>query len=438
MLAHKENIVKSIISTFKPDSSQMPERRYDLDWLRVLAFALLILYHTGMFYVENWGWHAKSTYQSQFLENILLIVEPWRMALLWLISGISIRFILAKCSLQRFIAMRTYRLLLPLLFGILVVVPPQLYVEMSQNGDLNMNYWQFMYAFYIESSDVFIKYSSGIWPHIDVNHLWFIRSLWQFSLLMIFLLPIFNSRWAKQLTKWLFNQHATIAITLATLPILALQIFWDSETTRYPLGFTFMVYGYLIGWHAAFWQKLEHALKPLIITMAVCYCFIIYFYNTYWATLNPSEIPDSIQLLGMTIYSLQRVVGVLVALAIAFKFLNKKSKKLSYLNDAVYPFYILHQTIIIFAGYQLSSYQLGAFWEPLLLIIITAIGCLSAYETIKRSTLLRPLFGLKANKVYSPKVIKLGYIIAGLLIFPLALKILNWSLALASTLIYSQ
>ncbi len=76
--------------------------------------------------VENWGWHAKSNYQSQLLENLMLLIEPWRMPVLWLISGIAIRFIIAKVSIWRFITMRSFRLLLPLLFGILLVVPPQL------------------------------------------------------------------------------------------------------------------------------------------------------------------------------------------------------------------------------------------------------------------------------------------------------------------------
>jgi hypothetical protein len=245
-----------VAKLFVPSKDEMPTRRYDLDWLRILVFGLLILYHTGMFYVENWGWHAKSLYQSQFLENIMLIVEPWRMPVLWLIAGIAIRFIMAKVSVVRFITLRSFRLLLPLLFGILVVVPPQLYVEMSYGGEINMNYWQFLLAFFSSNSDVFLQHQSGIWPHIDVNHLWFIRSLWQYSLILLCLIPLLNMQWVNRATTWLVNRHGVLAIVLSTVPLFIIQMNWDMETVRYPLGFTLMVYGYLIGWNSVFWRRI--------------------------------------------------------------------------------------------------------------------------------------------------------------------------------------
>ncbi|MBU2972551.1 hypothetical protein KO527_24765 [Pseudoalteromonas sp. C2R02] len=177
----------------------------------------------------------------------MLLVEPWRMAVLWLIAGISIRFIMAKVSIWRFISIRSFRLLLPLFFGILVIVPPQLYIEMTHNGDLNMNYWQFLTEFFSTDTNVFEKYQSGIWPHIDVNHLWFIRALWQYSLIILCLLPLLNSKFVKHGINWLFNQNTAVVIFIATLPLFIIQVNWDLDTVRYPIGFTLMLYGYLIG-----------------------------------------------------------------------------------------------------------------------------------------------------------------------------------------------
>ena len=245
-------MLKNLREKFTPSTIQMPLRRYDLDWLRVFAFMLLILFHCGMFYVENWGWHVKSQYRSTFLENLMLMLSPWRMPLLWLISGIAMRFIMAKVTVWRFISIRSLRLLLPLLFGILVIVPPQLYIEMTHNGDLNVSYWQFLELFFSDDNGVFDKYQAGIWPHIDVNHLWFLRSLWQYSLVILCLLPLLNSSWVTRMVSNLFMQHGGIAIILAGLPIVLIEITWQITDQRYPLGFTFMLYGYLIGWQHNF------------------------------------------------------------------------------------------------------------------------------------------------------------------------------------------
>ncbi|MFT7009917.1 acyltransferase family protein [Paraglaciecola sp. MB-3u-78] len=97
------------------------ERRYDLDWLRVLAFAVLIFYHISMLYVADWGFHYKSQYQSEILQNFMLLVNRWRLPLLFFISGVASRYLLEKYSLIHFAKARTWRLLLTLLFGVLVI-----------------------------------------------------------------------------------------------------------------------------------------------------------------------------------------------------------------------------------------------------------------------------------------------------------------------------
>jgi hypothetical protein len=426
---------RSFLKYFVPNNQDMPSRRYDLDWLRIIVFGLLILYHTGMFYTDNWGWHVKSAYRSQTLESFMLIIEPWRMAVLWVIAGVAIKFVLAKVSLWRFISMRSLRLLLPLLFGILVVVPPQLYVEMSYNGDLNMNFWQFLEEFFSTDSDVFAKYQSGIWPHIDVNHLWFIRALWQYSLGLIFFLPLLNSLWVYKAVNWLFKQHYLVAILIAVLPVFLITLNWDLDTVRYPLGFVFLIYGYLIGWNITFWQRISQAIKPLLIASVICCTTFITFYNLVWLDLiKGGEVANQWLLMtGMFNYSLMRILGTLAVFALAYKFLNIKSKKLTYFNDAVYPFYILHQTFIVVIGYNLSSLSLGPVLEPILLIICTLAACFIGFEIIRRTELLRPCFGLKMIRNYNSVMTRFGYISAYITIFPIGYIILDWSVYLLAT-----
>src|SRR5665213_3068223 len=107
-----------------------PERRVDLDWVRIAAFGLLILYHVGMLYV-SWGFHIKSIHRITALEPLMLVLNPWRLALLFLVSGAATRFMLGKLEAGQLLRSRSLRLLPPLLFGMLVVVPPQSYVPVS-------------------------------------------------------------------------------------------------------------------------------------------------------------------------------------------------------------------------------------------------------------------------------------------------------------------
>jgi len=147
-------------------------RRYDLDWLRIIAFGFLIFYHIGMFYV-SWGWHVKSVHAGSFAEPAMRLLNPWRLALLFFISGVALRFAFDKAAsgsstTTRFTAGRTWRLLLPILFGIHVIVAPQSWLQLLESGEIDLSFWGFYSEYLIGSTS---KYSIIIptW-----NHLWYV------------------------------------------------------------------------------------------------------------------------------------------------------------------------------------------------------------------------------------------------------------------------
>ena len=98
-------------------------RRFDLDWLRIIAFGLLIFYHIGMFYV-TWGWHVKSPHANSEPELAMMLLNPWRLALLFFISGVALRFLSDKLGSGRFALDRTVRLLPVIVFGMVYVYLP--------------------------------------------------------------------------------------------------------------------------------------------------------------------------------------------------------------------------------------------------------------------------------------------------------------------------
>ncbi|HEX8613129.1 MAG TPA: acyltransferase family protein [Telluria sp.] len=108
-----------------------PARLWFLDWVRIIAFFVLILYHVGMYYV-TWDWHVKSPFASPAIEPLMLLSSPWRLGLLFMVSGVASSLMLAKAGAARFLGQRSVRLLVPLVFGMLVIVPPQAYLEVVE------------------------------------------------------------------------------------------------------------------------------------------------------------------------------------------------------------------------------------------------------------------------------------------------------------------
>jgi hypothetical protein len=154
------------------------ERRYDLDWLRVIVFGLLIFYHIGMFFVP-WGWHIKNDNIYDWLQIPMLFLNQWRLPVLFVISGMGTRYALSYRNWKTFLSERGSRLLIPLLFGSLVVVAPQVYIERIVNGVDFSSYLDFYPHFF-----------EGIYPtgNLSWHHLWFLPYLLVYS---IILTPVF-------------------------------------------------------------------------------------------------------------------------------------------------------------------------------------------------------------------------------------------------------
>jgi len=103
------------------------DRRPDLDWLRVIAFGLLIFYHAG-FAWTGWGWHLDSDETLPWLAEAMRFTNRWRIPLIYMVAGGAIVLALGRRSAGAFATDRIRRLLLPLIFGVLVLVPPQVYL----------------------------------------------------------------------------------------------------------------------------------------------------------------------------------------------------------------------------------------------------------------------------------------------------------------------
>src|SRR5690606_30099908 len=177
-------------------------RRYDLDWLRVIVFGLLIFYHVGMFFVP-WEWHIKNQDLYQWLEYPMMFLNQWRLPILFVISGMGTSCALAKRSGKQFATERIKRLLIPLVAGIAIVVPPQVYFERLSSGAFTgsyLDFWPF-YAF------------TGVYPegNFSWHHLWFLPYLLTFSLVLTPVFLYLRKHKYNKFTGWLSGQVSTPA-----------------------------------------------------------------------------------------------------------------------------------------------------------------------------------------------------------------------------------
>jgi hypothetical protein len=407
----------------------MQQRRYDLDWLRVIALAVLIFYHIGMLYVADWGFHYKSQYQSEFLQYFMLLVNRWRLPLLFFISGVATHYLLARYTLFDYAKKRSWRLLLPLLFGVLVIVPPQLYVEMRSNENLLISYWQFYQVFFDLDHALFTNYQSGILPHMDVNHLWYLRELWCFSVILLFIHPLYVWINASSLVDLLWQKLGFLGvffIPILCLSIAAICLFpGSSEGIRIAQGFCFFLLGYIIWQNKYCWQLIsDYRLWSLVLAVS-SYIGLIVYYQLFILTRT---VPlTGIRLaLETTLLLANRWVWVLVILGYAHVYLNKPSVLLNYLANAVYPSYLVHQTVLIVAAFYLAPWSLGGVIEPILVISITILCCFLVYELTRRVKVLRPLMGIPngTSKLKNAKLNTAFSLFAWVFIVPLGFLII--------------
>ncbi|GAB3383281.1 acyltransferase family protein [Lysobacter fragariae] len=377
----------------------MQERRYDIDALRALAFALLILYHWCMLYVagDDWGWHIKSPHLAEWLQLPMLVVNRWRMDLIFLISGLSVHFLLrgGDGSTGRFIAQRSWRLLLPLVFGCLVVVPIQPYVQGVSNGLVEPGYIDFLVR-YFGHTQPWPEGAFDGWEHgFTWNHLWYLIYLWCYTVVFAVALPLL-----KRLPNPLTGLRGTALLTVPALPLLlwtlTLQPFFEDtgdlihDWYRHAIYFTVFLYGWWLGTDAGVWDELVRLRRRAL-------CSALVLVTIYLAMVFglADDSPEWVMLVGRTVRNFYIWMALCAILGWGKALLNRRFRWLPWATEAVYPWYVLHQSLIVVIAYWLLPLRLGVVVEPALVLLGTVAGCWLLFEGVRRVDWLRPCFGMK-------------------------------------------
>jgi hypothetical protein len=377
-------------------------RHYGMDWLRIGAFALLILYHIGMVFVP-WGYHVKTAQPAAWVELPLLLTNPWRLTLLFVVSGYASRALFAKSSgVGGFMANRNRRLLVPLLFGMAVIVPPQAWVELTtQHGYAHGFGWFLLHDYFS-----FTQRSGIVLP--NWNHLWFVLYLWVYTLALAVLLLMPGTGGLQGLFDRLFGSRRALLLPLGFMVVTQYWLFQRITDTQDLIGdalahtqyFPAFLFGFGLAGSPAVMRGLARHWKLSATVAIACYAIL--------ATLTLAAISAQPIAIGEVSLSwdnltrlsrLTRVIDCWAAIAaligIAERFLNRDGAWRKVLAEAVFPFYIIHQTIIVLGEYWLLPLNLSPLAEFAILLPATIAGCWLFYLVGRRIGWLRPLIGLK-------------------------------------------
>ena len=367
-------------------------RHYGLDWLRVAAFAILIVYHVGMVFVP-WGFHAKSANGAGWAVLPMLAVNAWRLSLLFVVSGYASRALLTRApGMTAFLRQRTLRLLVPLAFGVAVVVPPQAWVELvTQHGYAGgfPTFWM---------RDWFRFGTLGGIALPALNHLWFVLYLWLYTVVLGLLVIAVRWRGAQRAFDAVFDGPALLLLPTAWL--ICIHGWW------FPMGYETHDPAHDLMAHLSYLPAFlfGFALAGSGRVLAACVRWrragAIMGVAGYAFILAVELAPDAgaprwLYPAYGAAHAVQQWGTIVALIGFAERHWNRDARARQMLTEAVFPFYLVHQTIIVLVAYWLIPAGLPGGVEFALLVAATVAGCWLFYLVGRRIAPLRPLIGLR-------------------------------------------
>jgi peptidoglycan/LPS O-acetylase OafA/YrhL len=365
-------------------------RLYYLDWLRVLAILMVFVYHSTRFFnVETWNVKNPTWYRSVEVWN--RFATAWLLPLIFVISGASLFFAMGKGGggikgAGKFIKDKALRLLVPVVVCAFTHASLQVYLNRLTHGEFSGSYFQYLPNYFFDDFDA------------EGAHLWY---LWVLFLFSVILYPLM--RWLRGRGRGVLSKLGELlalpgAVYALALPAILLAVLLDYEATEHNAGWTFIVYlwitlaGFLVVSHdgvQASIQRLRWLSLPIGLVLVGSSIFV--------------HSLDQLPAFGTWRYALGwgiRALGswccVLAALGFGREHLNFSTPFLRYANEAVLPFYILHQTVLLCVGYFVVQWAIP---DPLKWVIILLVSfpvIMVLYEfLVRRFNIMRFLFGMK-------------------------------------------
>lgn len=377
-------------------------RQAYLDWLRIMAIIGVLFFHSAMAFVAEWEWHIKNKETSYLLMEFNFWLSRFRMPLLFFISGTVCYFMLKNRTGRNFVGLRFRRLFIPLLAGMLIVVPPQVYMERLTQG-FSGNYLDFYPTIFTIGA-----YPSG---NLSWHHLWFILYLFLYDVTFT---PVFKWILSDKGKRFLQKLNWLASGKRIFLIIIPSVVWYASMRLKFPsthdlihdwcdlvYWLLFLLAGFLCIAHPLFMDSIERNRR-----CALALAFITFIAINYmrWNQLEPSDIipnwrSDWRTYGFLSLYPLTAWFWLFTAIGYGKKYLNKTHKVLNYANQAVYPFYILHQTVILILVYYVVRTEESIISKYLFTTVLAFIISMIIFHVfIRPYAITRFLFGMKPKE----------------------------------------
>ena len=383
------------------------ERFYHLDWVRVWGISVVFIYHAARIF-DPLFWYGTFEVRNAQTSSLFAVfdfgITFWLMPIFFLIAGASSSFSLSRRTSGQFIYERVKRLLVPFLFYLVVLIPPQLYMESVQAKTFQGSFFSFLPTAF---QHIGLDLSN---PHIITfphKHLWF---LWYLFFMSVISLPVL--RWLSAETgKALIGRLARLAENSKTIflyfaPLAIIRVALAPTFPKYQdyddfVYWTLLViYGFILYSDKRFEEAMAKERWNAFFVGVACYAgFALLGAGGRFVALfeHPAHQPQSV--LFEIFWCLNAWSWLIFFLSTAKKYFNHASKFLSYANEALLPFYILHKTVILIIAFNMAALPMNLYAKFIVLLILSFAGTMFLYECIvRRVNILRVLSGMTVKK----------------------------------------
>jgi hypothetical protein len=391
--------------------------------MRALVVAGLVVFHSAVVFAAGASWFVKDPQPDPGFTVFLLWGSLWGMPLLFLVSGMGVRYALRTRSAGSFARERLARLGVPFAAGLVVLVPPMFYLERLGQPGFHQPYWRFWLGFANLPAIARWLLPRGTWTSGGINydpaHLWFLYVLLVYSLALLPLFTYLRGPGGARLTGQIagFTQrHPVLALSLAAAPMMVTEaVFrpdvntggWERLAYVFPFG-----YGFLIASDRRFEAALRRARRAAMASALVATAILVAWAGAMqaggglsagvpagWAALQGvAGQAWIVAILGFagTLTTRWGKRPVITAAPRAGRLGSPWGRAARYANQAVLPFYVLHEPVIVAAAWVLVRWDAPVPAKYATLVLVSLAATLALYEAgVRRYRLTRLLFGMK-------------------------------------------